>query len=159
MVFIQSSPVLEPIYSTVGYVWFFFKKIELFFPTYISFPSRIFATQLLKSIKLLLVGAFSYLNMPGYCSICFFFNDEKIGYVAYVSIRGAPDRKISVRPDNRTGLIEGGYRPDRTLYSTYALTNCFKNWAMNMTKSKVDVCSIIEKNSIFSSKSNFAGNF
>ena len=28
-------------------------------------------------------------------------------------IRGAPDRKISVRPDNRTGLIEAGYWPDR----------------------------------------------
>ena len=34
-----------------------------------------------------------------------------------VSIRGAPDRKISVRPDNRTGLIEAGYPPDRTLSS------------------------------------------
>ena len=31
--------------------------------------------------------------------------------------RGAPDRKISVRPDNRTGLIEAGYRPDRILSS------------------------------------------
>ena len=31
--------------------------------------------------------------------------------------RGAPDRNISVRPDNRTGLIEAGYRPDRTLSS------------------------------------------
>ena len=31
--------------------------------------------------------------------------------------RGAPDRKISVRPDNRTELIEAGYRPDRTLSS------------------------------------------
>ena len=31
--------------------------------------------------------------------------------------RGAPDRKISVRPDNRTGLIEAGYRKDRTLSS------------------------------------------
>ena len=33
--------------------------------------------------------------------------------------RGAPDRKISVRPDNRTGLIEAGYRPDRTLSANY----------------------------------------
>ena len=32
-------------------------------------------------------------------------------------IRGAPDRKFSVRPDNRTGLIEAGFRPDRTLSS------------------------------------------
>ena len=32
-------------------------------------------------------------------------------------IRGAPDRKISVQPDNRTGLIEAGYRPGRTLAS------------------------------------------
>ena len=32
-------------------------------------------------------------------------------------IRGAPDRKIFVRPDNRTGLMEAGYRPDRTLSS------------------------------------------
>ena len=31
--------------------------------------------------------------------------------------RGAPDRKIFVRPDNRAGLTESGYRPDRTLYS------------------------------------------
>ena len=34
-----------------------------------------------------------------------------------VMSRGAPDRKIFVRPDNRTGLIEAGYRPDRTLSS------------------------------------------
>ena len=32
-------------------------------------------------------------------------------------VRGAPGRTISVRPDNRTGLIEAGYRPDRTLSS------------------------------------------
>ena len=31
--------------------------------------------------------------------------------------RGAPERKIFLRPDNRTGLIEAGYRPDRTLSS------------------------------------------
>ena len=34
-----------------------------------------------------------------------------------VENRGASDMKISVRPDNRTGLIEAGYRPDRTLSS------------------------------------------
>ena len=38
-------------------------------------------------------------------------------YSFIIEFRGAPDRKISVRPDNRTGLIEARYRPDRALSS------------------------------------------
>ena len=38
------------------------------------------------------------------------------GNLAQVSstLEGAPDRKVSVRPENRTRLIKAGYRPDRT---------------------------------------------
>ena len=39
--------------------------------------------------------------------------------------RGAPGRKISVRPDNRTGLIEAGYRPDWTLFSIVSYEGLF----------------------------------
>ena len=40
-----------------------------------------------------------------------------LSFVGIVTLncRGAPDRKISVRPGNRTGLIEAGDRPNRTL--------------------------------------------
>ena len=40
-------------------------------------------------------------------------------YTQLIHWSGAPDRKISVWPDNWTGLIEAGYRPeDRSLAST-----------------------------------------
>ena len=45
-----------------------------------------------------------------------------------VIIRGAPDRKISVRPDNRTGLIEAGCRPDRTLSSIVSYEGLFSEF-------------------------------
>ena len=38
---------------------------------------------------------------------------------------GPPDRKISVRPDNRAGLIVAGYRPDRTLSSIVGYEKLF----------------------------------
>ena len=36
-----------------------------------------------------------------------------------VTTRGAPDGKIFVQPDIRTGLIEAGYRPDRTFSKVF----------------------------------------
>ena len=43
---------------------------------------------------------------------------QKINPNKVFKISGAPDMKISARPDNRTRLIKAGYRSDRTLSST-----------------------------------------
>ena len=48
-----------------------------------------------------------------------------------VNIRGPPDMKISVRPDNRKGMIEAG---PGIILNLEVLTDCFRNWAMSMRK-------------------------
>ena len=44
--------------------------------------------------------------------------------------------QIPARADNQTGLIEAGYRPDRTLYSIVSDEGLFSESAMRITKNE-----------------------
>ena len=46
-------------------------------------------------------------------------------HISNARIRGAPTGKFPVRPNNRTELIEAGYRSDLTLFSTVSNENLF----------------------------------
>ena len=61
---------------------------------------------------------------------------------AITIIRDAPNRKIS----DWTGLIEAGYRPNRTLYSTVSDNRLFLEWDRSIMKNKVKVYSKITGN-------------
>ena len=63
--------------------------------------------------------------------------------------RCVPDMKISVRPDNRTGLIEAGYRPDETLSWTISDDRLFLDLGKEYNGKQCKCWKFSVKNEIF----------